>query len=202
MREKRPRKGRNPRTGAKKEARRVVTLRPSQTPKEFCGHTAEVARAGESGPARLSLPGSPPVRRGSNGVPRAIAQRRPKIENALSGQLPSGEARAAVGANAGENLMWAMGAHRTRAISAALMLAIGVAACGADEDTSAPGQLPSAEPAAPSERAEEPAEAPKEAAEGTPEADPPAEPANESPDPSGPPAAEPEEEEAPEADRE
>ncbi len=152
-----------------------------------------VAREGEPGPARLSLPGSPPVRRGSNGVPRAIAQRRPKIENALSprsGQLPSREARALVVANAEENLMRAMGAPRTRAITAALMLAIGVAACAADEDTSAP--------------AEGPAEAPKEAAEETPgfEAGPPAEPAKESPDRSGPPAAEPEEEEAPEADRE
>ena len=67
------------------------------------------------------------------------------------------------------------------------MLAIGVGACAADEDTSAPGELPSAEPAALSE-----------GAEGGP-----AEPAKESPDGSGPPAAEPEEEEeAPEADRE
>ena len=168
-----------------------------------------VAREGESGPARLSLPGSPPVRRGSNGVPRAIAQRRPKIENALSprsGQLPSREARAPVGANAQENLMRAMGAPRTRAITAALMLAIGVAACAADEDTSAPGELPSAEPAAPSEGAEGPAEAPKEAAEETPwfDAGSPAELAKESLDGPGSPAAEPEEdeEEAPEADRE
>ncbi len=167
-----------------------------------------VAREGESGPARLSLPGSPPVRRGSNGVPRAIAQRRPKIENALSprsGQPPIREARAPVVANAEENLMRAMGAPRTWAITAALMLAIGVAACAADEDTSAPGELPSAEPAAaPSEGAEGPAEAPKEAAEETPrfEAGPLAEPAKESPDGSGLPAAEPEEEEAPESDRE
>ncbi len=172
-----------------------------------------VAREGEPGPARLSLPGSPPVRRGSNGVPRAIAQRRPKIENAWSPrsrQLPSREARAPVGANAEENLMRAMGAPRTRAITAALMLAIGVAACAADEDTNAPGELPSAEPAAaPSEGAEGPAEAPKEAAEETPwtpgfDADSPAELAKESPDGPGSPAAEPEEdeEEAPEADRE
>ncbi len=102
--------------------------------------------------------------------------------------------------------MRAMGAPRTRAITAALMLAIGVAAC-ADDDASAPGELLSAEPAAPSfEGAEGPAEAPKAAAEEIPgfEAGPPAEPAKESPDGSGAPAAEPEEEEeeAPEADRE
>jgi hypothetical protein len=91
-------------------------------------------------------------------------------------------------ANVEENLMLAMGAPRTRAITAALMLAIGVAACAADEDTSAPGEPPSAEAAALSEGAEGPAE-----------------PAKEAPDGSGPPAAEPEEEEeeeAPEADRE
>ena len=107
-------------------------------------------------------------------------------------------------ANAEENLMRAMGAPRTRAITAALILAIGIAACGADEDTSAPGEIPSAEPAAPSEKAGVPAEAPEEAAEETPEAGPPAEPAKESPGGSGPPAAEPEEEEeeAPEADQE
>ncbi len=74
--------------------------------------------------------------------------------------------------------MRAMGAPRTWALTAALMLAIGVAACAADEDTSAPGEFPSAELAAPSEGAEE------------------------SPDGWGLPAAEPEEEEAPEADRE
>ena len=79
--------------------------------------------------------------------------------------------------------MLAMGAPRTWAITAALMLAIGVVACAADEDTSAPGELPNAEPAAVSEGAEGPAE-----------------PAKEAPDGSGPPAAE--EEEAPEADRE
>jgi hypothetical protein len=118
-----------------------------------------------------------------------------------------------------------MGAPRTRAITAALMLAIGVAACAADDDTSAPGDLPSVEPAAPSEGADWPAEAPEEAADKTPwfeagppaeapkeaaeetpgfEAGPPAEPAKEYPDASGSPAAEPEEEEeeAPEADRE
>ncbi len=88
-------------------------------------------------------------------------------------------------AHAEENLMRAMGAPRTWALTAALMLAIGVVACAADEDTSAPGELPSAEPAALSEEVEGPAE-----------------PAKESPDGSGAPAAEPEEEEAPEADRE
>jgi len=101
--------------------------------------------------------------------------------------------------------MRAMGAPRTWALTAALMLAIGVAGCAADEDTSAPGEFPSAELAAPSEWAEGPAEAPKEAAEDFPsfDAGPPAEPAKESPDGPGPPAAEPEEEEeAPEADRE
>ncbi len=110
--------------------------------------------------------------------------------------------RAPVVANVEENLMRAMGAPRTRAITAALILAIGIAACGADEDTSAPGEIPSAEPTAPSEKAGAPAEAPEEAAEETPEAGPPAEPAKESPGGSGPPAAEPEEEEeeAPEAD--
>ncbi len=74
--------------------------------------------------------------------------------------------------------MRAMGASRTLVVTAALMLAIGVAAC-ADDDASAPGELPSAEPAAPSEGAEGPAEAPKEAAEETPgfETGPPAEPA-------------------------
>ncbi len=102
--------------------------------------------------------------------------------------------------------MWAAGASRTLVITAALMLAIGVAACAADEDTSAPGELPSAEHAAPYEGAEGPAEAPKEAAEETPwtprfDAGSPAELAKESPDGSGPPAAESEEEEAPEADR-
>jgi hypothetical protein len=76
-----------------------------------------------------------------------------------------GGRRAPVATNAEENLMRAMGAPRTRAITAALMLATGVAACSADEDTSAPGELPSAEPAALSEGAEVPAEAPKEAAE-------------------------------------
>ncbi len=81
--------------------------------------------------------------------------------------------------------MLAMGAPRTRAITAALMLAIGVAACAADEDTSALGELPSTEFAVPSEGAEGPAE-----------------PAEESSDGSGPPAAELEEEEAPEVDRE
>ncbi len=109
-------------------------------------------------------------------------------------------------ANAEENLMRAMGAPRIRAITAALILAIGVAACGADEDTSAPGEIPSAEPAAPSEKAGAPAEAPKEAAEVIPwsDAGSSAELAKESPDGSGSPAAEPEEdeEEAPEADRE
>ncbi len=96
-----------------------------------------------------------------------------------------------------------MGASRTLVVTAALMLAIGVAAC-ADDDASAPSELPSAEPAAPSEWGEGPAEAPKAAAEEIPgfEAGPPAEPAKESPDGSGAPAAEPEEEEDPEADRE
>ncbi len=104
--------------------------------------------------------------------------------------------------------MRAMGAPRTWALTTALMLAIGVAGCTADEDTSAPGEFPSVEPAAPSEWAEGPAEAPTEAAEEIPrfDAGPPAEPAKESPDGPGPPAAEPEEEEeeeeAPEADRE
>ncbi len=88
--------------------------------------------------------------------------------------------------------MRAMGAPRTRAITAALMLAIGVAACAADEDTGAP--------------AEGPTEAPKEAAEETPwfDAGSSAELTKESPDGPGSPAAEPEEdeEEAPEADRE
>ncbi len=103
--------------------------------------------------------------------------------------------------------MRAMGALRTRAITAALMLAIGVAACAADEDTSRPGELPSAEPAAAlSEGAEGPAEASKEAAEEPHgfDAGSPAELAKESPDGPGSPAAEPEEdeEEAPEADRE
>ncbi len=123
------------------------------------------------------------------------------------GSCRAREARAPVVANAEENLMWAMGAPRTWVITAALMLAIGVAACAADEDTSAPGELPSTEPAAiPSEGAEGLAEAPKEAAEeplGF-DADSPAELAKESPDGPGSPAAEPEEdeEEAPEADRE
>ena len=112
--------------------------------------------------------------------------------------------RAPVVANAEENLMRAMGAPRTRAITAALMLATGVAACSADEDTSAPGEIPSAEPAAPSEKVGGPVEAPEEAAEETPgfESGSPAEPAKESPDGLGPPAGEPEEEEAPESDRE
>ncbi len=101
--------------------------------------------------------------------------------------------------------MRAMGASRTLVVTAALMLAIGVAACAADEDASAPGELPSAEPSDPSEWGESPPEAPKAAAEETPgiDAGPLAEPAKESPDGSGPPAAEPEEEEEdPEADRE
>ncbi len=118
---------------------------------------------------------------------------------------PSREARALDVANEEENPMRAAGVFRTLVVTAALMLAIGVAAC-ADDDASAPGELPSAEPAVPSERGEWPAEAPKAAAEEIPgfEAGPPAEPAKESPDESGPPAAEPEEdeEEAPEADRE
>ncbi len=99
--------------------------------------------------------------------------------------------------------MRAMGASRTLVVTAALILAAGVTAC-ADDDTSAPGELPSAEPAAPSEWGEGSAEVPKAAAEEIPgfEAGPPAEPAKESPDGSGPPAAEPEEEEDPEADRE
>ncbi len=97
--------------------------------------------------------------------------------------------------------MRAPGASRTLVVTAALMLAISVAAC-ADDDASAPGELPSAEPAAPSEWGEWPDEAPKAAAEEIPgfEAGPPAEPAKESPDESGLP--EEEEEEAPEADRE
>ncbi len=100
--------------------------------------------------------------------------------------------------------MRAMDASRTRAITAALMLAIGVAACAADENTSAPGELPNAEHAAPPDWEEWSAEAPKEAAEETPDGEggPPAEPAEESSNGPGPPAAEPEEEEAPEADRE
>ncbi len=102
--------------------------------------------------------------------------------------------------------MRAMGAPRTWVITAALMLAMGVAACTADEDTSAPGELPSAESAAPSEWAEETGDTPKVALEEIPwfEASPPAESAKESPDESDPPAAEPEEDEekAPEADRE
>ncbi len=99
--------------------------------------------------------------------------------------------------------MRAAAASRTWVVTAALMLAAGVSAC-ADDDASAPGELPSAEPAAPSEWGEGLAEAPKAAAEETPgfEAGPPAEPAKESPDESGPPAAEPEEEEDPESDRE
>ena len=101
--------------------------------------------------------------------------------------------------------MRTMGASRTLVITAALMLAIGVAAC-ADDDASEPARLSGVEAAVRPEGAEETGGAPKEAVEEAPggEAGPPAEPAKESADGSGPPAAEPEEEEeeAPEVDRE
>ena len=89
-------------------------------------------------------------------------------------------------------------------VTAALMLAVGVAAC-ADDDASEPAKLSGVEAAARPEGAEETGEAPKEAVEEAPggEAGLPAKPAKESPDGSGSPAAEPEEEEeAPETDRE
>ena len=94
-------------------------------------------------------------------------------------------------------------ASRTLVVTAALMLAVGVAAC-ADDDASEPAKLSGVESAARPEGAEETGEAPKEAVEEAPggEAGLPAKPAKESPDGSGPPAAEPEEEEAPETDRE
>ncbi len=101
--------------------------------------------------------------------------------------------------------MRAAGASRTLVITAALMLAIGVAAC-ADDDASEPATLSGVEAVARPEGAEETGGAPKEAVEEAPggEAGPPAEPAKESADGSGSPAAEPEEgeeeEEAPEVD--
>ncbi len=99
--------------------------------------------------------------------------------------------------------MRAMGASRTLVITAALMLAVGVAAC-ADDDASEPAKLSGVEAVAPPEGAEETGGAPKEAVGEAPggEAGSAAEPAKESPDGSGPAAAEPEEEEAPEAKRE
>ncbi len=99
--------------------------------------------------------------------------------------------------------MRAAGASRTLVVTAALTLAVGVAAC-ADDDASEPAKLFGVEAAARPEGAEETGEAPKEAVEEAPsgEAGPPAEPAEESPEGSGSPAAEPEEEEAPEADQE
>ncbi len=101
--------------------------------------------------------------------------------------------------------MRAASASRTLVIAAALMLAIGVAAC-ADDDASEPATLSGVEAAARPEGAEETGGAPKEAVEEAPagEGGSPAEPTKESADGSSPPAAEPEEEEeeAPEADRE
>ncbi len=98
------------------------------------------------------------------------------------------------------------GTSRTLVVTAALMLAIGVAAC-ADDDASEPAKLSDVEAAARPEGAEEIGEAPKEAVEEAPggEGGSPAEPAKESADGSGSPAAEPEEEEeeeTPEVDRE
>ena len=80
--------------------------------------------------------------------------------------------------------MRASGAFRTLVVTAALMLAVGVAAC-ADDDASEPADFSGAEAAAPSEGTEGPAE-----------------PAKETPYEWDLPAAEPEEEEAPEAERE
>ena len=120
-----------------------------------------------------------------------------------AGRLPSREARAPDVAKEEKNPMRAAGASRTLVVTAALMLAIGVAAC-ADNDASEPAKLSGVETAARPEGAEETGGAPKEAVEEAPggEGGPPAESARESPDGSGPPAPEPEEEEAPEADRE
>ena len=90
--------------------------------------------------------------------------------------------------------MRAAGASRTLVITAALMLAIGVAAC-ADDDASEPAKLSDVEAAARPEGAEETGGAPKEAVEEAPggEGGSPAKPTQASADGSGPPAAEPEE---------
>ena len=118
--------------------------------------------------------------------------------------LVRAEARPPDVAKQEENPMWAAGASRTLVVTAALMLAVGVAAC-ADDDASQPAKLSGVDAAARPEGAEETGAAPQEAVEEAPggKAGPPAEPAKESPNGSGPPAAEPEpEEETREADRE